>query len=234
MTARPIAEAFWRAGLQLGDPRILGVILASVAIMLGITAPFALIFVGLAWVIELLTPATLSLPWIGEVGFLGLLTDGLTNRASWVFWTYAMSPLAVAIIGLFLDRIIDAVERRHYPGAPAVKARGVLEMTVYAIRFFGVMMIVNLGALLASLLAGPLAPLIFVAANGFLLAREYYEAVALRRITQAEMTARRARHMPVLWAAGAALSLGLVVPFANLLVPALGAAAFTHLFYRLG
>jgi len=233
MRAELILPALRRALFQLSDPRILGVIAAALAIMLLITAPFALIFIGLAWIIELITPAHLDLPWIGEVGFLGLMTDGLTNSASWVFWTYIMSPLAVAIIGLFLDRIVSAVERRHYPDQPPVVNRGAFEMALYALRFFGLMMGVNLLALIASLFAGALAPLVFIAANGFLLAREYFETVAMRRVDTPEMAALRAHHMPTLWAAGAVLALGLAVPFVNLLVPVVGAAAFTHLFHRL-
>lgn len=233
MQAGIVPRALWLGLNQLSDPRIVRVLLSSLTIMALITAPFALIFIGLAWVIELVTPARLSLPWFGQVNFLGVLTDGLTSRASWVFWTYAMSPLAVAIMGLYLDRIVDAVEKRHFPDLPAVKTRSAIEMSVLAIRFFGLMMAVNLAALVVSFAAGQLAPVVFVAANGLLLAREYFDTVALRRLSPPRVAGLRARHRGVLWIAGSTLALGLTVPFLNLLVPLLGTAALTHMFHGL-
>lgn len=234
MKLHVIPDALRRALFQLWDPRILGVVVVSLGIMLLITAPFALIFIGVAWLIELITPAHLELPWLGDVGFLGVMTKGLTSQASWVFWTYVMAPLAVAIIGLFLDRIVNAVERRHFPSLPPVANRTMAEMALYALRFFGLMMMVNLGALVASLFAGALAPVVFIAANGFLLAREYYETVAMRRVGIADMAEMRRRNFSTLWVTGALLALGLAVPFLNLLIPVIGAATYTHLFHRLG
>jgi len=233
MQVELIFPAFRRAVFQLPDPRILGVVVASIAIMVLITAPFAVIFVGLAWVIELITPEHLELPWLGEVGFLGVVTKGLTSQASWVFWTYIMAPLAVAIIGLFLDRIVSAVERRHYPDLPAGVNRCFSQTVFYAMRFFALMMGVNLLALIASLFAGVLAPVVFVAANGYLLAREYFETVAMRRTSMSAMAAERRQHFPTLWLSGTLLALGLAVPFVNVLIPVVGAAMFTHLYHRL-
>ena len=91
----------------------------------------------------------------------------------------------------------------------------------------------NLLALLAYLLLAPLAPLIFVALNGWLLGREYFSVAALRRLSPGEAQLLRSRHTMEIWALGALVALPLAIPVVNLLVPTLGAAAFTHLFHRL-
>jgi len=228
-----ITSALRRAALQLADMKILGVLVLALALMLLVTAPFGLVFVGFAWFIELITPASLSLPWLGQVTFLGVLTKGLVSSTSWVFWTYIMAPVATGIIGLFLDRIIGAVEARHYPQLPTIKPMSLAKSIAYALRFFGLMILVSLAALIASLFSGVLAPVVFVLANGYLIAREYFEAVALRRMDETAARAFEARHRPALLALGVLLALALAVPFVNLLVPIIGVAAFTHMFHGL-
>jgi CysZ protein len=228
-----IAPALRRAAGQLGDMKILGVLMLSLALMLLVTAPFGLVFVGFAWVIELITPASLTLPWLGQVSFLGVLTKGLVSSTSWVFWTYIMAPVAAGIIGLFLERIIGAVEARHYPYLPTIQPMSMARSIAYALRFFALMILVSLAALIASFFSGPLAPVVFVLANGFLIAREYFEAVALRRMDESAARALEARHRIPLMSLGILLALALAVPFVNLLIPIVGVAAFTHLFHDL-
>lgn len=223
-----------RAVLQLADPRVLGVLLVSLALMLLLTAPFALFFVGFAWLIELITPQNLDLPWFGQVSFLGVLTQGLASKASWVFWTYVMSPIAAGIIGLFLERVVAAVEARHYPEIGEVRPRPMAESLFYAVRFFGLMVLVSLAALIASFFSGPLAPAIFVLANGFLIEREYFETVALRRQPEPEVHQLERKHRLTLWLLGSILAIGMTVPFLNLLIPLIGIAAFTHVYHGLG
>lgn len=85
----------------------------------------------------------------------------------------------------------------------------------------------------AYLLLPPLAPLIFLALNGFLLGREYFQLIAARRLGRAGARALRRRHAATIWLAGALMALPLLVPVVNLLVPVIGAATFTHLYHRL-
>ena len=93
---------------------------------------------------------------------------------------------------------------------------------------------VNLLALLAYLILAPLAPLIFWGVNGVLLGREYAQMVALRRLPRAEANAFRRRNRFSIWALGVIMAVPLTVPVLNLLVPVIGAAAFTHLYHRVG
>ena len=79
----------------------------------------------------------------------------------------------------------------------------------------------------------PLAPFVFYGLNGFLLGREYYRMIALRRLGHAEAKSAYRRNFATIWAAGALMAVPLTVPIVNLLVPILGVATFTHLFHRL-
>ncbi len=229
---RPL-DALGRAILQLNDPKVLGVLALSLVLMLLATGPFVAVFLALAWLIEHLVPASLHLPWLGEVSFLGVLTRGLVSRASWVFWTYVMAPVAMAIAGLFLERVVAAVEARHYPQLAPVRMRPFSQSLLYAIRFFGLMLAVSLAALIASLFSGVLAPVVFVLANGYLIAREYFETVALRRLDEASVAAMERRASLPLLLLGSAVALALGLPFVNLLVPLVGIAMFTHVFHAL-
>lgn len=229
-----IGPALRDAALQLGDRRILRVIALALGLMLLLTGPFLAIFLAFAGFLEWLLPASIEVPWVGQLGFLGILTQGLASKTAWIFWTYVMSPLALAIVGALLEPIVDAVERRHYPALARVRNRGVVAQVVYGVRFLGLTLAVSLGALIISLVTPLPAAAIFVAANGYLIAREYYETVALRRQSPGEAAAGQRAALPVSWTLGALVALGMTVPFVNLLAPVIGAAAFTHLFHRLG
>jgi len=193
-----------------------------------------LVFLAIAGVLEWLLPASLDLPWLGQVSFLGVFTTGLVSKTSWIFWTYVMAPVAVAIIGIFLERIVDAVEAKHYPELARVRHQSFAEMLAYGLRFLMLMLGVSLVALIASFFSGIFAPAVFVVANGYLIGREYHDMVALRRNTTAQAETLTRQHLPTLWLTGCWLALFLAVPVANLLVPIVGVAAYTHLYHQLG
>jgi uncharacterized protein involved in cysteine biosynthesis len=79
----------------------------------------------------------------------------------------------------------------------------------------------------------PAAPLVFWAVNGFLLGREYFQLVALRRLRPEAAAELRRRHAGRIWLAGTAMAVPLSVPVVNLLVPILGVAVFTHQVHRM-
>ena len=73
----------------------------------------------------------------------------------------------------------------------------------------------------------------YVALNGFLLGREYFQVAALRREGPEGARTLRRRHAIKIWLTGCLMALPLAIPVVNLLVPTLGAATFTHLYHRL-
>jgi len=102
-----------------------------------------------------------------------------------------------------------------------------------SVNFLGLVIAVNVGALFLYPFAGPLIPVLFWAVNGFLLGREYFTMVALRRLPPAEAAALRSRYSGTIWLAGTLMAAPLSVPIVNLVIPVLGAATFTHLFHRM-
>lgn len=218
VTAAQIPGAFARALGQLGDGRILGLLLLALAIAAVLTGPFLLALLALAALLD-------------NISLFASQDTSWVRWTSWLFWTYVMSPLSVAIVGLLLDQIVTAVELRHYPQLPTVRARPLWESIAYAVRFFFLMLAVSLLAVVVAWLSPIPGPLVFILASGYLIAREYFETVSLRRERIAEVKTRRAAAMGPLWLAGCGVAVALNVPLLNLLAPVIGVAAFTHLYH---
>ncbi len=225
-----ILRDFLRALGQLGDHRFRRVL------WLGLGLSLALLFGAYAlflWLLQVLTPETVTLPVLGEVRGL----DQLLSWASILFMTalsiFLMVPVASAFAGLFLEDVAQAVEDRHYPGLPPVPRLPLGQTLVDTANFVGLLVVVNLASLALFPFAGPLAPVLFWGVNGFLLGREYFQLVAMRRLGRAGAIALRRRHGLQIWLAGTLMAAPLSIPLLNLLIPVLGAATFTHLFHRL-
>jgi CysZ protein len=221
---------FFRALGQLGDPRFRSVLWRGI----GLTIVLLVVsFVLLVGAIRRFVPDEVTLPWIGPVGgidtALSLGSVPLILLAS----VFLMVPVASAFTGFFLEDVADAVEDRHYPTLPVPTPVPFLTMLLESARFFVVLVLVNLLALAVYPFAGPFAPLLFWAVNGYLLGREYFTMVAIRRLGRDGAQALRRRHGAEIWLAGTLMAAPLTVPLVNLLVPVLGAATFTHLFHRL-
>ena len=225
-----ILTDFLRALRQLPDPRFASVLLTGLALTVAL-------LVGIYWLVALLigwlVPETLTLPWIGEIGGIGTAAGWAAVPVMLLASIFLMIPVASAFTGIFLDRIADAVEDRHYPTLPPARHQGLAEGLVDSARFLGLLVAVNLVALIAYIFLAPLAPLIFWGVNGILLGREYAQLVALRRMQPTEARRFRKRHRVQIFAAGVLMAVPLTIPVINLLVPILGAATFTHLYHRL-
>lgn len=225
-----IFSAFFAALGQLGDRRFRRVL------GLGVLLALALLFAAYILFIQLvfwLSPDSVDLPVIGPISgietFLGWASLFLMIGLS----VFLMVPVASAFTGLFLEDVADAVEDRHYPGLPPAVPLSLGESLRQSVNFLGLVIAVNAGALFLYPFVGPGIPLVFWAINGFLLGREYFSLVALRRLPPGEVKAMRRRNRWTLWAAGTLMAAPLSVPFVNLLIPTLGVATFTHLYHRL-
>ncbi|MFO1106219.1 MAG: EI24 domain-containing protein [Amaricoccus sp.] len=219
-----------RALSQLGDPRFLRVLLGSLALtVLALAALFWAVMLTLGW----LLPPSLTLPWVGTVTFLDDLVSWAAVGLMLALSVVLMVPVAAGVVGFFLDSIAAAVEARYYPSLPPATELGVGEQLIDALRFMGLVIAVNLGALIVYLAMPPLAPLVFLLVNGFLLGREYFQLVATRRVGSEQARLLGRRHFWRIWLTGLAMALPLTVPLLNLLVPILGVAVFTHQFQRL-
>ncbi len=225
-----IFEAFFKALGQLSDRRFLGVLGLGLGLTIGLLVGFYALFVtAVGW----LLPDAFTLPWIGEITWVDNALTWAGIPLMLLLSIFLMVPVASAFTGIFLDRIADAVEDRHFPHLSPARQIGIVEGLGDGLRFLGVIIGVNLIALVAYLAFAPIAPLLFWLVNGVLLGREYGQMVALRRNDAAGAAAFRKRHRLTLFAAGVLMAVPLTIPVLNLLVPILGAATFTHLYHCL-
>ncbi len=225
-----IFAAFVRALGQIGDRRFRRVL------VLGVLLALALLFAVYAGFLQLLwwlTPDQIDIPFVGPVAGI----ETLLGWASVLFMlglsVFLMVPVASAFTGFFLEDVADAVEDRHYPQLPPATALPWWDALRQSGNFLSVVIAVNAVALIIYPLVGPLTPVLFWAVNGFLLGREYFTLVALRRLPPDQVSLLRTRNSGRIWLAGTLMAAPLSVPVVNLVIPVLGVATFTHLFHRM-
>ncbi len=221
---------FVRALGQLGDPRFMRVLGLAVALTLVVLGA---VTAGVLGLVNWLAPESVTLPWVGQVGGVDIAANLVFGVAMLALSVVLMVPVASACTGLFLESVVDAVEERHYGWLPQVSPLPLWDVAVDSINFAGLVIAINILALLFYGLAGPFAPLMFWAVNGFLLGREYFTLVAMRRLGRDRARALRRQHAGTVWAAGIVMAVPLSLPVFNLLIPVLGVAMFTHLVQRL-
>ena len=170
---------------------------------------------------------------IGDQSWLGALINvgGVLFTIALSIWL--MVPVTSAIIALFLDEVAQAVEARHYPHLPKQTATKLQDQILVGIRFLGILLLANIGALILSMILPPLAPFVFWATNGYLMGREYFQMAAMRRMPRAQAQELFQRHQGSIWTAGILIAIPMSIPLVGLFIPILGAATFTHQFERL-
>ncbi len=221
---------FFRALAQLSDPRFLRVLWRAIALTLLTLALFAWAGVaGLGW----LVPDVVTLPWIGPVGFVESIVSWTAIAIVLVLSVVLMVPVAALVVGFFLDEIASAVEARHYPTLPLASPIPLSVQLADSFRFMFIVVAANLAALVVYLSVPPLAPFVFWLVNGYLLGREYFQLVAMRRLGRADAADLRRRHGLRIWLGGVLMAIPLSLPLLNLVVPVIGVAVFTHQFHRL-
>lgn len=225
-----ILGSFGKAVAQISDPRFrrvffLGIFLAFL-LLIGAVA-------GFTWLIEWLTPEQAWLPILGEVNWLNDLFSWGAAFLLTFLSIFLMIPVASAITSMFLDDVADAVEAVHFPHLAPMTRIGFGDALRDTVNFLGLLIGANLLALILALIFAPLAVFIFWGLNGFLLGREYFTLVAMRRVGRKGAKQLRARHRGTIWLAGILMAVPLTVPLLNLLIPILGAATFTHLYHQL-
>ena len=170
---------------------------------------------------------------IGNQSWLGALINvgGVLFTIALSIWL--MVPVTSAIIALFLDEVAQAVEARHYPHLPKQTATKLQDQILVGIRFLGILLLANIGALVLSMIVPLLAPFVFWATNGYLMGREYFQMAAMRRMPRAQAQELYQRHQGSIWTAGILMAIPMSIPLVGLFIPILGAATFTHQFERL-
>ena len=134
-------------------------------------------------------------------------------------------------ISIFMERIADIVEARYYPALGPARGIPVWTGIWTGVAFLVALVVLNLVMLpvyIVAIFVAGLGAVVFYAVNGWLTARMYYELVALRRRSPADVKAWRKANLGVLWMTGIAIVFLGTIPILNLLVPILGTAAMVH------
>lgn len=139
-----------------------------------------------------------------------------------------LSPVTAIIAGLFLDDVADVIEKRDYPNEPPGQAMPMGEAMIASIKFFGVVVVGNLIALMLLFIPG-INFIAFFLVNGYLLGREFFEFAAMRFRSVEEAKLYRSRHASTVFMAGLVIAGFLAVPFLNLLTPLFAAGLMVHL-----
>ncbi|MGW8135114.1 EI24 domain-containing protein [Sphingomonas zeae] len=219
-------RAFFLSLGQLGDPAIRRVLIRSLAVTFAI---FAAAGVVLWWSVR----AALAQWTVAQAGtWSTALTVVIEVLALWL----AFRAVAIAVVGVFADDIVAAVEARHYPQAlasarPVPIARGIAMGLGSATRVIAINLIL-LPVYVVLLVTGVGTAAAFLLANAWLLSRDLGDMVAARHMDRAAMRRWRKATGPGRFLLGLAAAALFVVPGLNLLAPVLGASMATHFFHR--
>lgn len=220
-------SALLKAWADLLRPRVFGVVVTGALLTLLL---FAVLQAAAFWALRLWGPEAVTLPWIGRVQIGHALSWGSLALFP-LLSLFLAAPVAAGFAGLFAERVADTVEGAHgYPKGQSLDfVDGLLDSAV----ILGAVLLVGIGVMILTPIVGPLAPVLFYGANGWLLGREFFHMAARRHIDAPDADALRRRNALSVTALGVGVAMLLTVPLLNIIVPVLAAAAFTHLFHSL-
>lgn len=213
-------KAMFLACGQVLDPRSRAVVRNGV---LGAAAVFAALWMAVGW--------GLSQARLTDIAWLDWALDVLGGVAvaavSWMLFPAAV----IAVSGFFIDAVVDRTEEMHYPGLPPPHRLPLAHEIAAALRLFGLAVFINMLALPLYLVTPGLNVPIYLAINGWLAGREYFELAAHRRLPPAEAAALRKSRPARAFFAGACVVALSTVPLLNLLTPVVAGAFFVHVFH---
>lgn len=204
---------------QLGDARTVRLV--------ALVAPLTLlvfIVLGAGWWAAL-DQWILPRWFAGSDGFAGLIALGITILSAW----FLFRGVAMAVMGLFADGIVESVEEDHYPAAAARavpvgfmkgvrmglrSARRAVGWNMLAAPFYLMLLVTGVGTLALALVI-----------NAALLGPDLEEMVRARHPALPALSSRDR------WALGLVAAAAFLVPVAGLVAPVLGAAMAVHLLH---
>ena len=166
---------------------------------------------------------------VAGIWWLDMLVDLAGEVAAPLLVWLLFPAMTVLILGFFLDGIVAAVENRRYPGLGPIRGRGAAGGLAATLRLLGLALLLNLVALPLYLIP-PINLFIYYLLNGYLVGREYFELVALRRVDRGMARAMWRRDRVRLILAGVIVVFLLSLPLVNLITPVMAAIFMLHLF----
>ena len=220
-------QAFTRSLAQLNDRTILVILLKVISLSLLLFAIFGVAaYFGLIWLFAWLDLTAGGFAAAALAAIVAILTGILLFRI-----------VAIFVLNIYSDDIVDAVERRYYPDlAERAKHPGYLLGIKMGFASVGRALGYNLIALplyAVLLVTGIGAPAAFLTVNAIVLGSDLQDMVAARHVTDF-------RNPDPSWVLpkwdrfllGLIGTLLLAIPLVNFLAPLLGAAMATHLLHR--
>jgi len=198
--------------------------------VVGLSLALAILIFAVLWLaIAALLYHTSFFDW-RVLNWLVNLLGGLTVLGL----TWLLFPAVVTLImSFYLERVAAAVEATDYPerGPPRLQPLG--EIVVITLRLTILTLILNLLALPVYLLFPGINIFLFLALNGYLFGRGYFEVVALRRLDVGEARAVRSRFAGRIFLGGVVIAGLFALPLVNLVAPVIATVFMLHIFEAL-
>ncbi len=226
-----IATAINRSWQQLLHPKFRSVFLKSVLATF-ITLTLLTFMLNHYW------PETFHTGW----DWLDTYGDGLASAGFWAvvtLGTYLLFPgIVTMVMGFLADQIATAVEEEYYPNRLGTRKVPYGDTFISAAKLTGIMVLINLLALLPYIilffLTGGIGTIaLFILINGYLIGHEYFEMVALRHRNLRTVTLMRKQYGNKIFIGGAFIAGMFLIPILNLVAPIIGAAVMTHIYHHL-
>lgn len=212
-----MVSAAFRALGDLFSPALRSVLLKAIGLTL-------VLFVAMLVSVELLISMLVMMPWPWAETIIAI-GAGLALAVAFFF---LMAPVMAIFVGLFLDDVAARVEDAHYPADPRGVPLTAGTAIVTALQFAVVVLAVNVAVL--PLVFTGVGVAVLVAANAYLISREYFEMVAMRHMPVEDARLLRKQNTPQIFMAGLFPALVSLIPVINLAAPLLATSYFVHIF----
>jgi CysZ protein len=145
---------------------------------------------------------------------------------------FLIPPVTSLVAGLYLDDIAGQVERSAFPTDPPGRELPTAKSIWLAVKFFAVVLAVNLLALFLLLIPG-VNLIAFYVGNGYLLGREYFELAAMRHVSAAEAKRLRKSNRLTVLLCGLLIAGLASVPILNLVTPLFATGFMVRIYKRM-
>jgi len=202
---------------QLNDPAIRKVLGKTIALALVL---FVVLFIAIGFL--------LGETQFFAIGWLETATQILGGLATLAISWLLFPSIAVLILGFYLEDVAVAVETRHYPGLGPPRVQPLREAMMIAIKFG--LIAVGLNILILPLYLIPVVNVLaYYGLNGYLLGREYFELVALRRLEEKPANDLRRIFSGRVILSGIVIAFLSTLPIINLVAPVIGTLMMVHI-----
>jgi CysZ protein len=205
---------------QLFTPPFRSVLWKCVGFTIGL---LALLFIAIEWTFS---------HFVQGPGWIETTIEWLGGLALVVGSIFLIPPVTSLIAGLYLDDIAAEVEKTVYPSDPPGQPLATLPAMGLALKFFFVVLAVNILALFLLLIPG-VNVIAFYLGNGYLLGREYFELAAMRHLPIEDAKRLRKAYVGYVSMCGLIIAVIASVPVLNLITPLFATAFMVRIYKQL-